>query len=420
MKPEDLHWLDSEEAEEETHEAEAEQPEASEEPEGRRFSPALRILLATLTLVAIAAVIFYVSGAYKSILGEPRPKTLAVDRDPVVFSSNSMNRVYPFGELALHLSSDGLQVFDVKGTLLWDEPLSMASPQLLVAGNYISIADLGGSQLLLFDQEGLINTITTEAPIQYSALSPSGASAVILDTSDSHTILVYDKAGALMVRRVTYPEENGLPMDIAINDDATCIATAYAIFTETQLKSAVTLFNLTDTASDSIDRIAGNYIYENTLVSDLKYMGSNLICVGDNKLIGLDASGNTSELWTKALDYQISAVAFGDSFFSILLGDGLIGVAGEPDADFLMIAADGRTIAQEKLTGNGQILAAGNILVYLNGFDYTALNAEGRVLWTYSAENAMQLYPLNKDFALGSLGNSMQVYRVTEANEEDG
>ena len=420
MKPEDLHWLDTEDGEPSPAEETPAEPEETAEPApSRSSSPALRILLAALTLMAIAAVIFYVSGAYKSILGEPEPKTLAADRDPVAFPAEGISRVRPFGQMALHLSSNGLQAYDVKNNILWDQPLSMGYPQLLVEGSYASVADLGGNQLLLFDQKGLCQTITTEGTILFSSLSSAGSIAVILDSEDGNTILVFDKNGTLLVRRVTYLEENGIPLSIAINEDSTAIATAYAIFTETTLRSAVTLFNLTDTASDSIDRIAGNYTYEDTLISDLKYMGDELICIGDNRLIGIKASGNTSEDWVETLDHQIDGLAFGENFFAVLLGNGLIGVAGDPTNDFLMIHKDGHHITDKKLNGNRQVLASGDLLVYLDGFDYHCLNVNGTELWNYSAENAMELYPLGENFALGSVGSSMQIYRVTDAKDED-
>ena len=417
MKPEDIHWLDEEDseqpAEEPVEEAPAEEPEPQKEPRKKRSFSWIFVVIALM----IGVFFMIVTGGFKKLFGDDQVQTLRSMNEPILYTTDSVTRVRPFEDLALHMSANGLRAYDTSGKLAWDLPFTMSYPSLVTSDSCAIIADLGGTQILLINKGGLLNTITTEATILYCTVNHNGHIAAILDSGASHTLVVFDQFGRVIVRRITYADQDGVPMAIAINDDATCMATAYMIYTEAELRSAVTLFNLTDSASDSIDRIAGNYTYTNTLISDLCYMGDELIAIGDNRIVGIRASGNTAEDWNMELSYEITALGFGSDYVALLQGEGLVGVAGASEHDMLVIGADGKRRLELNMEDSRGLWVQGDVIVYQDGFDYTALSRSGKVIWTYNAENAMQLYPISEKLALGNTGGSMQFYMAVSGGE---
>ncbi len=419
MKPEDIRWLDEEDSEqpaeetEQTAEAEPETPPAPKKPKKNRSFSWIFVVIALL----IGVFFLFITGGFKKLFGGDRPQTLRAMSDPILYNTDSVTRVRPFGDLALHMSANGLQAYNTNGTLAWDLPFTMSYPSLVTSDRCAIVADLGGTQILLIDDTGLLNTITTEASILYCTVNHNGFTAAILDSGESHTLVVFDQFGRILVRRITYADQDGVPMAIAINDDASCMATAYMIYTEAELRSAVTLFNLTDSGSDSIDRIAGNYTYTNTLISDLYYMGDELIAIGDNRIVGIRSTGNTAEDWNQDISYEITSLGFGSDFVALLQGEGLVGVAGASEHDMLVIGADGKRRLELNMEDSRGLWVQGDVIVYQDGFDYIALNRAGDRIWSYNAENAMQLYPIGEKAALGNTGGSMQFYMTVSGGE---
>lgn len=411
MKPEDIRWLDEEDSEQPIEEpTPAEETPAEEPPQRKPRKQRSFSWIFVVGALLIGVIVMFVTGGFKKLFGGDKGQTLRPVSDQILYTTDSVTRVRPFADMALHMSANGLRAYATNGSLVWDQPFTMNYPSLVTNERCAIVADLGGTQILLFDETGLLNTITTEASILYCTVNRNGFTAAILDSGASHTLVVFDQFGRTLVRRITYADQDGVPMAIAINDDATCMATAYMIYTEAELRSAVTLFNLTDSASDSIDRIAGNYTYTNTLISDLYYMGDELIAVGDNRVVGIRSSGNTAEDWNMELSYEITALGVGSDFIALLQGEGLVGVAGASEHDMLVIGVDGKRRLELNMEDSRGLWVQGDVIVYQDGFDYIALDRAGDTIWSYNAENAMQLYPMGEKAALGNTGGAMQFF----------
>lgn len=425
MKPEDIHWLDEEQTEEpeempeDTEESEEKEEEVSQPSDSAapsRKKPKLWIIILIFFVAAVA--VFFLSGGYDRFFGGEKARTLTQATDPIDYAADSFTHIRPFEGMAINAGIDGVKVYKTNGEMLWDQPYTMTTPYLCVSGPYAAVADLGERHILLLNKDGLVSDITTESTLLYCTVNPTGCTAVIMENAGSNILAVYDKDGNVLVRRVTYSDLDGIPVSIAINDDATSMATSYAIYTETSLRSAVTLFNLTDTAADSIDRIAGNYNYTDTLVTDLCYMDDMLFVVGDNKLAGIRTSGNTAEVWSEDLSYQITSFGFGDDYLAVHLGSGLIGVAGEPENDFLIIGQDGSHRLEQKTADFRSVWVSNDTAIVQDGFDYTALNKNGEALWSMKAETGMQLWSLTDKLAFGNTGSALQFFKVVTTDEE--
>ena len=419
MKREDIHWLDEENSqlEEETITEEKQQEPAKKRPSVSKPLPK-RTWLFILVILCITCIgAFLLSDTFYSMVHHQTTYTLKASDVSLEYTSDGVTHVHSFKNLLLRINRNGVQAVDTKGAVHWDVPYSMNGPSFSQAGSYAAIADLKGNQICLLNESGQIGNITTEGPITYCTVNETGHTAVIISTDVSNRILVYDKSGNILVRRETYISQDGIPIAATLNADGTSLATSYVIYTETDLRSAVTLFNISD-SSQTADKIAGNYSYPNTLVTELHYMDDMLMYIGDNRIGGIRTTGNTEQLWEESLAYQIVSFDFGSDYLAVLFGNGMAGVSIGADSNLIVYAPNGSRLLEMNIESPESLNVSNDIIVYQDGITYNAMNAEGVKKWFFTPSNApQQLFAMDSKHAVSVTPNSIDFMNVVGLDE---
>lgn len=416
MKREDIHWLDEEQTQP-VEEEYNEQPMEKPVPKNAKKRIAL-IALVALCIACIGA--FFLSDTFYNMLHHQTTYTLRPTSASAEYSSDGVTSVHSFNGLAVRVNGNGAQAINAGAEVIWDCPYTMNSPYFVQSGQYAAIADLKGNQICIIDTEGLVNTITTEGSISFCQVNANGDTAVVIGGDGSNTILVYSREGNILVRRITYVSEDGIPIAVALSDDAAHLATSYAVYSETELRSVITLFNLTGDTSQAIDKIAGNYSYSDSLITELRYMGDELLYVGDNRIGGIRITANTSQDWEETLTYQISSFDFGDDFLAVLYGDGMAGVSGQPASNFIIYSASGAHTIELNIDSADAVAVDAGLIVYQQGLTYTAIQPDGSSCWYYTADGSLQhLYALNSEYAMAATGSAIEILKVTGMEETE-
>ncbi len=416
MMRKDILWLDKETAEpEETEETD----ERTEErvPPGRKKRIALIVLI---VLIVACTGAFFLSDAFAGLIRGGNPDTLITSAEPIEYESDGVTSIRAFQNLCLRIGRNGVQAIDVSGQTAWDVPFSMAGPSLSQAGDYAVIADLKGNQIYILNRDGLVGTIAAENTLTYCAVNKNGDVAVIAGEDKEYILLIYDVKGNVRVRRTTYREEDGIPVALAINDDASRMATSYIDYSKKELQSVVTLFNLTDPNVESADRIAGNYTFPGSLITDLRYMDNMLIYIGDNRIGGIVASGNTSVGWKEELSYRIQSCGFGNDFLAVLYGDGLAGVSDELENNLQIYDKNGAVVSAVKVSVPDSMTVSENLIIYQEGLSYTAIRPDGSPRWIYTSDSTLKhLYALGKKNAVAVTGSSITLMQTASPRETE-
>ena len=75
-----------------------------------------------------------------------------------------------------------------------------------------------------------------------------------------------------------------------------CIRDSY---NSNKLVGKVTFFDLTVSGGTFTDRISANFVYPNTIVTDLIISGNKCVAVGDNLMAGYELGGVPQEKWSR-------------------------------------------------------------------------------------------------------------------------
>lgn len=416
MKREDIHWLDAENDQPET-EIQQEEPPAetsvSENPHPDRKIRKKHWLVVLIILCIACIGAFFLSDTFYNMVHHQTTYTLESAEKTFEYASDGVTGVYPFHSMFLRVNRSGVQAVDSTGKVCWDVPYTMSGPAFSQAGSYAAIADLRGNHICIFNETGQVGTITTEGPILFCTINEQGSAAVILNGDTGNTIQVIDRSGNILVRRETSIAKDGIPIAIALNEDGTCLATSYVIYTETDLRSAVTLFNLTNETSQTADKIAGNYSYPNTLVTELRYFDDMLMYIGDNRIGGIRAAGTTEQLWEETLAYRILSIDFGSDYAAVLYGEGMAGISIGADSNLIAYKPDGTRLLEMNIEAPETLNVTNDIIVYQDSITYNAIDVSGNRKWYYTPSNALhRLFALNEDCAVCVTADSIELMNV--------
>ena len=153
MKPEDIRWLDEEDSEQPIEEpTPAEETPAEEPPQKKPRKQRSFSWIFVVGALLIGVIVMFVTGGFKKLFGGDKGQTLRAVSDPILYTTDSVTRVRPFADMALHRSANGLRADATNGSLVWDQPFTMNYPSLVTNERCAIVADLGGTQILLFDE----------------------------------------------------------------------------------------------------------------------------------------------------------------------------------------------------------------------------------------------------------------------------
>ncbi len=182
-------------------------------------------------------------------------------------------------------STNYLCYINDKGETEWECTTSVIDPILDTAGNYILIAQEGGTKLCLYEGGKLIYDTDCEDTILAADLSESG-DCVLVTNKDLYkgAIAAYNKSGNLIF---AHASGSGSIIDASISPTSRNIAAAL-LDTEDTVRSTVEIFDITK------DEPIASAEFDDIILFDTEYFGNTVNVFGDNGMIGIKPDGETA------------------------------------------------------------------------------------------------------------------------------
>ncbi len=164
----------------------------------------------------------------------------------------------------INYSKDGAAHVDKNGEAVWERSYQMNQPRAFVNGSYAAIADIGGTDIYLFDDETNTGSVKTTLPIITATISRQGVIYTLLSDGSSEYLNAYRIDGSaidLTVRSLITGD--GYPLDIATSPDGSQLITAYMSIVGSDIRSQV-IFRNFDEIGQNADarRIVGGFADE--------------------------------------------------------------------------------------------------------------------------------------------------------------
>ena len=177
----------------------------------RRTIVIVALIIAAVVIIAIL-VIRIVANSYNGYTVEDYIRR--TDSGYAVYMKNADGYV--------KFSKDGASAFTFEGKAKWNKTYEVSDMAVDQCGNYYAVANVGGNEIYVFNQDGFVSSINTALPIVKIEVSEQGLVVAILEDKeadeyfgklkmykDPETGMIYNRfAGITMnaVRLVDFPE----------------------------------------------------------------------------------------------------------------------------------------------------------------------------------------------------------------------
>lgn len=288
---------------------------------------------------------------------------------------NNTAQYISYNHKLIKYSRDGISALSADGKLLWNASYDVKNPKTVVCEGYVAVADIGGKQAYSFDSKGTTYELTTTLPIIDVSISRQGVLCVTVEGDDYNQILLYDsKTGKKLAEKQTAVQTNGLPVDVALSNDAKKLVCSYVRIEKGILESNVGFYNFTDIGDNYEDQLVGIIPDQQTVVHDVVFLDANTILMGSEKGFSLyEMLEIPNEILTKTFDDEIESMFYTDKYFGFICKDS----ENEDTKQLVLYNLKGKNILKKDIT-----------------FDYESVQMSGKDI-IFNTETEIQIIEIN-------------------------
>lgn len=306
----------------------------------------------------------------------------------ILLEADSRAKFKVFGKSFIQVTKDGAKYFNQIDDQKWNDTYTMTSPVVVSEGGYTAVAEMMGRSVRVYNDAGLLYTVSTSGSVVRAALNENGYLSLILfqSATASYKIEVYSTSGTLRLERAEQ-DANVYPLAADVSDDNRVLAVSYLDGDDVEVISKISFFYVNETDGVNYDNaMFAAADRPGELIPEIRFMKDNLlVAVSDVTVFGVTKDGN--EVFSIPLTNEIAAVGL-DNKDTVTLAYGQI-----------MSGSEGKQVGDVEwynLKGNlNGSFSAGAAVTYLrsaNGVtvvganrDYYGLTKSGKLLWSYKA-----------------------------------
>lgn len=225
-----------------------------------------------------------------------------------------------YGENILSCDTDGISLFDLEGEELWTESVQFQKPVMKVRGTSAAVAEQGGNDIAVFDENGLRGQIRTTLPIEKMSVSDQGVTAVILENGSTPMIQCYDVSGNVLIEYSVASSASGYPIDIALSPDGTTLLVSYLMIQNGQVDTQLAYYDFGKEHEDGNYEI-GSGTYEDQLMPSVFFVSDDKsVAVGDGGFV-IYGGSEPKESTKINIKKEIRSIAYDEEYLAFVLKD---------------------------------------------------------------------------------------------------
>ena len=221
-------------------------------------------------------------------------------------------------------SKDGISGVDMEGKTLWTGSYEMSNPSVVIRGEYILVADIGGKDAVIYNGKHEATELSVDYEIKQADVSKQGLAALLLEDSSSDMINIYnpyDVSSKLLVKIPTNVDD-GYPVCMAISPDGTSVVASYICVVNGTAESRVVFYNFSDVGKNS-DCIVGAKNYQKSLVTDVHFLSDDqVVLFADSGFYIWKGMKQPKQIVRKKVRKNIKSVFYNKSAIGLVLDTG--------------------------------------------------------------------------------------------------
>lgn len=313
--------------------------EQTQEDEGGKRWTSRKLFLAAAAVVVLAAAIFLV--IHLQTYGHVR-----VDESYKITGASDSSYV-EFADGVLKYSRDGVVCLNQKGEERWNQPCQFKSPFVEINGTTAAVADKGGNDIMVFQEDGLKGEIHTTLPIEKIAVSGQGIVSAILKNESAPEIICYDTAGNVLVEHKTSFAGTGYPMDVALSEDGELMMVVY-LSLDGAVSSKTVYYNFGKAGEDSSNYEVAQKVYEDSVLTSGFFLNRSVsVAAGDNCLTFFKGKDKPKEVTTVTLEKEVKSLFHNEKYVGLVLKN-----KGKGGYELRLYNASGKQVMSKDFSGD--------------------------------------------------------------------
>lgn len=269
-----------------------------------------------------------------------------------------------FAKGILKYSRDGVAYLNTHGEEQWNQPGQFKNPFVDINGTTAAIADKGGNNIMVVQEDGIKGEIETTLPIEKIAVSRQGIVSAILKNEASPQVICYDAAGNILVEHQASFTGTGYPIDVSLSEDGEEMMVVYLSVEGGKYTSSVSYYNFGGAGEDGADHQVAHEEYENTILAAGFFLNDSASAVvGDNCLTFFSGKEKPEEAAVISLDKEIKSVFHNEKYVGVVLKN-----SGKAGYELRLYNTSGKKVMSEDFSGDyGSIKISGNQVIMYEG-----------------------------------------------------
>lgn len=297
-----------------------------------------------------------------------------------------------FLNYVLKYSKDGISCVDANNKLVWSETYNMQNPIIDVCQGSVALADENGTQAMIFDETGLLSTLTTRLPIRQVVVSAQGVLAALLEDGDVMRLNLYNKSGEELVDSKFELQDVGYPLRMSISADATKLAVTLLQVQGGVVNTCLAFYNFDSVGENYEDHLVSSAVISGEVMPCVQYVdASHCFAVGTSQLLIYAGIQIPEPVATIPVESEINSVFYSqDKIGLVLKGEGQTYQLQTYDLAGKLMFETEFDLDYRTLKFSGE-----NILIY-NEFSCLMLNGHGKEFFrTEFDESISNLYTMS-------------------------
>lgn len=264
------------------------------------------------------------------------------------YDASAQNRFAALGDTLVIMSDTSLQAQVRGGDVLWDSSIRMESPALVSGGGRVVAYDVGGTELYVLDENGLVGQLTAdeEEPLIAVTVNEQGWMAVTAKKENYKAcVSVYNKE---LEKVFDFNSSRRFVSDAYVTDNCKFVAAVTLGQERGAFVSDVVLYDLTQTEP------VADYSVKDGLVLQIGQQGECLTTVADNMLTMADVDGTVKGEYSYGTSFLREYDLGGDNYTVLLLNRYQSGNVGR----LVTVGTDGTETASLEVNDEVRSLSA--------------------------------------------------------------
>lgn len=242
-----------------------------------------------------------------------------------VMNSVSMNEdgtgsYQQMGDGVLRSSRDGAALLNAEGEEQWNQSYQIQTPMTVVNGGSAVVADRGGNDMYVFDEDGLRGEIHTSYPIERVQTAENGIVCALLKNEGEPVVMCYDAAGNKLVEQKASVSGIGYPLSMALSPDGSLMQVSYLCVADGVQATRVAYYNFSEDHAENSTQQVTEDLYKNTVIPEAYFVDdSTSVLIGDQAFYVYEGKEEPKLARSVEAGADITGVVHEDGYIGMIL-----------------------------------------------------------------------------------------------------